>query len=105
MKIRFSRYGGNIRIQRTKCDIDGQEGSKPDWKLFVNNKPAESQDNEKVMNLSKKLLTCKLTQLGQTLILGMSVRKILSYFLELEKAKRSSIVCEIKWRRGLPYDH
>ena len=59
-------------------NVDGQEGSKPAWKLFINNKPAETQDDEKVDEFVKEIADMQIDSIGQTLILEMSVRKILS---------------------------
>ena len=79
---------GNIRIQRTK-DVDGQEGSKQDWKLFVNNKPAESQDNEKVNEFVKEIADMQIDSIGSNADIG-NVSKKNTFFIsvELEEAKK-----------------
>ena len=73
---------GNIRIQRTE-DVDGQEGSKPDWKLFVNNKPAESQDNEKVNEFVKEIADMQIDSIGSNADIG-NVSKKNTFFISLE---------------------
>ena len=79
---------GNIRIQRTE-DVDGQEGSKQDWKLFVNNKPAQSQDNEKVNEFVKEIADMQIDSIGSNADIG-NVSKKNTFFisLELEEAKK-----------------
>jgi len=79
---------GNIRIQRME-DVDGQEGSKQDWKLFVNNKPAKSQDNEKVNEFVKEIADMQIDSIGSNADIG-NVSKKNTFFisLELEEAKK-----------------
>ena len=97
---------GNIRIQRTE-DVDGQEGSKQDWKLFVNNKPAQSQDNEKVNEFVKEIADMQIDSIGSNADIGnVSKKNTFLISLELEEAKKDRVYfCKIKWRRRLPYDH
>ena len=79
---------GNIRIQRTE-GVDGQEGSKQDWKLFVNNKPAQSQDNEKVNELVKEIADMQIDSIGSNADIG-NVNEKNTFFisLELKEAKK-----------------
>ena len=79
---------GNIRIQRTE-DVDGQEGSKQDWKLFVNNKPAQSQDNEKVNEFVKEIADMQIDSIGSNADIG-NVSKKNTFFIsvELEEAEK-----------------
>ena len=65
---------GNIRIQRTK-DVDGQDGSNQDWKLFVNNKPAQSQDNEKVNEFVKEIADMQIDSIGSNADFGNVSKK------------------------------
>ena len=77
---------GNIRIQRTE-DVDGQEGSKPAWRLFVNNKPAQSQDNEKVNEFVKEIADMQIDSIGSNADVGnVSEKNIFFISLELEDA-------------------
>ena len=55
---------------------------------------------KRLMNLSK-VLTCKLTQLGQTPILEMSMKNT-PLFRELKEGKDKLYFCKGKWRRRLP---
>ena len=79
---------GNIRIQRTE-DVNGQGGSKQDWKLFVNNKPAKSQDNEKVNEFVKEIADMQIDSIGSNADIG-NVNEKNTFFisLELEEAKK-----------------
>ena len=79
---------GNIRIQRTE-GVDGQESSKQDWKLFVNNKPAQSQDNEKVNELVKEIADMQIDSIGSNADIG-NVNEKNTFFisLELKEAKK-----------------
>ena len=79
---------GNIKIQRTQ-DVDGQEGSKPAWKLFVNNKPAESQDNEKVDEFVKEIADMQIDSIGSDADIGnVSKKNTFLISLELEGDKK-----------------
>ena len=73
---------GNIRIQRTE-DADGQEGSRQDWKLFINNKPAQSQDNEKVNEFVKEIADMQIDSIGSNADIG-NVSKKNNFFISLE---------------------
>ena len=73
---------GNIRIQRTK-DVDGQDGSNQDWKLFVNNKPAQSQDNEKVNEFVKEIADMQIDSIGSNADIG-NVSKKNTFLISLE---------------------
>ena len=79
---------GNIRIQRTE-DVNGQEGSKQDWKLFVNNKPAQSQDNEKVNEFVNEIADMQIDSIGSNADIG-NVSKKNTFFIsvELKEAKK-----------------
>ena len=78
---------GNIRIQRTE-DVDGQEDSKQDWKLFVNNKPAQLQDNEKVNEFVKEIADMQIDSIGSNADIGnVSKKNTFLISVELEKAK------------------
>ena len=81
---------GNIKIQRTEnVDVDGQEGSKPAWKLFVNNKPAESQDNEKVDEFVKEIADMQIDSIGLDADIGnVSKKNTFLISLELEGGKK-----------------
>ena len=81
---------GNIRIQRTEnVDADGQEGSKPAWKLFVNNKPAESQDNEKVDEFVREIADMQIDSIGSNADVGnVSKKNNFLISVELEEAKK-----------------
>ena len=88
-KIR-SIMAGNIRILRTEdVDADGQEDSKPVWKLFINNKPAEAQDNEKVDEFVKEIADMQIDSIGSNADIG-NVNEKNTFFisLELEEAKK-----------------
>ena len=79
---------GNIRIQRTE-DVDGQEGSKQDWKLFVNNKPAQSQDNEKVNEFVKEIADMQIDSIGSNADIGnVSKKNTFLISLELKEAEK-----------------
>ena len=79
---------GNIRIQRTE-DVDGQESSKQDWKLFVNNKPAQSQDNEKVNEFVKEIADMQIDSIGSNADIGnVSKKNTFVISVELKEAKR-----------------
>ena len=79
---------GNIRIQRME-DVDGQEGSKPDWKLFVNNKPAQSQNNEKINEFVNEIADMQIDSIGSNADIG-NVSKKNTFFIsvELKEAKK-----------------
>ena len=79
---------GNIRIQRTK-NLDGQEAPKPAWKLFINNKPAETQDDEKVDEFVKEIADMQIDSIGSNADIGnASKRNTFLISLELEEAKK-----------------
>ena len=80
---------GNIRIQRTE-GVDGQEGSKQDWKLFVNNKPAKSQDNEKVNEFVKEIADMQIDSIGSNADIG-NVSKKNTFFISLELKEAEKI--------------
>ena len=80
---------GNIRIQRTE-DVDGPEGSKQDWKLFVNNKPAQSQDNEKVNEFVKEIADMQIDSIGSNADIG-NVSKKNTFFISLELKEAEKI--------------
>ena len=80
---------GNIRIQRTE-DVDGQEGSKQDWKLFVNNKPAQSQDNEKVNEFVKEIADMQIDSIGSNADIG-NVSKKNTFFISVELKEAEKI--------------
>ena len=79
---------GNIRIQRTE-DVGGREVSKPAWKLFVNDKPAKSQDNEKINEFVKEIADMQIDSIGSNADIG-NVSKKNTFFisLELEEGKK-----------------
>ena len=81
---------GNIRIQRTEnVDAVGQEGSKPAWKLFVNNKPAESQDNEKVDEFVREIADMQIDSIGSNADVGnVSKKNNFLISVELEEDKK-----------------
>ena len=75
---------GNIKIQRTQdVNADGQEGSKSAWKLFVNNKPAESQDSEKVDEFVKEIADMQIDSIGSNADIG-NVNKKNTFLISLE---------------------
>jgi len=79
---------GNIRIKRTK-DVDGQGGSNQDWKLFVNNKPAQSQDNEKVNEFVKEIADMQIDSIGSNADIGnVSKKNTFVISVELEDAEK-----------------
>ncbi len=79
---------GKIRIQRTK-DVDGQDGSNQDWKLFVNNKPAQSQDNEKVNEFVKEIADMQIDSIGSDAdIENISKNNTFVISVELEEAEK-----------------
>ena len=80
---------GSIRIQRTE-DVNGQEGSKQDWKLFVNNKPAQSQDNEKVNEFVKEIADMQIDSIGSNADIG-NVSKKNTFFISLELKEAEKI--------------
>ncbi len=81
---------GNIRIQRTEdVDVDKEQGLKPAWKLFINNKPAETQDNEKVDEYVKEIADMQIDSIGSNADIGNASKK--NTFLisvELEEAEK-----------------
>ena len=81
---------GNIKIQRTQdVNVDGQEGSKPAWKLFVNDKPAESQDSEKVDEFVKEIADMQIDSIGSDTDIGnVSKKNTFLITLELEGDKK-----------------
>ena len=81
---------GNIKIQRTQdVNVDGQEGSKSAWKLFVNNKPAESQDSEKVDEFVKEIADMQIDSIGSDADIGnVSKKNTFLISLELEGDKK-----------------
>ena len=79
---------GNIRIQRAK-DAEGQEGSKEEWKLFVNNKPAKSQDNEKVNEFVKEIADMQIDSIGSNADIGnVSKKNTFLISVELKEAEK-----------------
>ena len=80
---------GNIRIQRTEV-VGGQEGSKQDWKLFVNNKPAQSQDNEKVNEFVKEIADMQIDSIGSNADIR-NVNKKNTFFISLELKEAEKI--------------
>ena len=75
---------GNIKIQRTQdVNVDGQQGSKSAWKLFVNNKPAESQDSEKVDEFVKEIADMQIDSIGSNADIG-NVNKKNTFLISLE---------------------
>ena len=81
---------GNIKIQRTQdVNVDGQEGSKAAWKLFVNNKPAESQDIEKIDEFVKEIADMQIDSIGSDADIGnVSKKSTFLISLELEDDKK-----------------
>jgi hypothetical protein len=81
---------GNIKIQRTQdVNVDGQEGSKAAWKLFVNNKPAESQDIEKIDEFVKEIADMQIDSIGSNADIGnVSKKNTFLISLELEGDKK-----------------
>mgnify|MGYP001283296116 CR=1 FL=1 len=83
-----SIMAGNIRIQRTE-DVDGRQGPKPVWKLFINNKPVEAQDNEKVDEFVKEVADMQIDSIGSNAdIRKVSKKNTFLISLELEEAKK-----------------
>ena len=79
---------GNIRIQRTE-DVGGREVSKPAWKLFVNDKPAKSQDNEKINEFVKEIADMQIDSIGSNADIGnVSKKNTFFIYLELEEGKK-----------------
>ena len=81
---------GNIKIQRTQdVNLDGQELSKPAWKLFINNKPAETQDDEKVDEFVKEIADMQIDSIGSDADIGnVSKKNTFLISLELEGGKK-----------------
>ena len=79
---------GNVRIRRTK-DVDGQDDSNQNWKLFVNNKPAQSQDNEKVNEFVKEIADMQIDSIGSDAdIENISKNNTFVISVELEEAEK-----------------
>jgi len=72
----------NIRIQRIE-DVDEQEDFKTAWKLFVNNKAAESQNNEKVGEFVKEIADMQIDSIGSNADIG-NVSKSNTFLISLE---------------------
>ena len=81
---------GNIKIQRTQdVNVDGQEGSKAAWKLFVNNKLTETQDDEKVDEFVKEIADMQIDSIGSNADIGnVSKKNTFLISLELEGDKK-----------------
>ena len=81
---------GNIKIQRTQdVNVDGQEGSKPAWKLFINNKLTETQDDEKVDEFVKEIADMQIDSIGSDADIGnVSKKNTFLISLELEGDKK-----------------
>ena len=79
---------GNVRIRRTK-DVDGQDDSNQNWKLFVNNKPAQSQDNEKVNEFVKEIADMQIDSIGSNADIGnVSKKNTFVISVELKEAEK-----------------
>ena len=81
---------GNIKIQRTQdVNVDGQESSKPAWKLFINNKLSETQDDEKVDEFVKEIADMQIDSIGSDADIGnVSKKNTFLISLELEGDKK-----------------
>ena len=81
---------GNIKIQRTQdVNVDGQEGSKAAWKLFINNKLTETQDDEKVDEFVKEIADMQIDSIGSDADIGnVSKKNTFLISLELEDGKK-----------------
>ena len=81
---------GNIKIQRTQdVNVDGQEGSKAAWKLFINNKLTETQDDEKVDEFVKEIADMQIDSIGSDADIGnVSKKNTFLISLELEGDKK-----------------
>ena len=81
---------GNIKIQRTQVvNVDGQEGSKATWKLFINNKLTETQDDEKVDEFVKEIADMQIDSIGSDADIGnVSKKNTFLISLELEGDKK-----------------
>ena len=81
---------GNIRIQRTKdMDGDGQNSPKSAWKLFINNKPAKAQDDERIEEFVKEIADMQIDSIGSNTDIGnASKENTFVIFLELEEVKQ-----------------
>ena len=81
---------GNIKIQRTQdVDIDGQKGSKAAWKLFVNNKLTETQDDEKVDEFVKEIADMQIDSIGSDADIGnVSKKNTFVISVELKEAEK-----------------
>ena len=67
----------------------GRKVLNQDWKLFVNNKPAQSQDNEKVNEFVKEIADMQIDSIGSNADIG-NVSKKNTFFIsvELKEAKK-----------------
>ena len=81
---------GNIKIQRTQdVNVDGQESSKPAWKLFINNKLTETQDDEKLDEFVKEIADMQIDSIGSDADIGnVSKKNTFLISLELEGDKK-----------------
>ena len=81
---------GNIKIQRMQdVNVDGQEGSKAAWKLFIDNKLIETQDDEKVDEFVKEIADMQIDSIGSDADIGnVSKKNTFLITLELEGDKK-----------------
>ena len=81
---------GNIKIQRrSDVNVDKRDGSEPVWKLFINNKPAETQDDEKVDEFVKEVADMQIDSIGSSADIGnVSKKNTFLISLELEGDKK-----------------